>query len=236
LDKKLKMAPPTNGTGGQQEQPRLRLGSQAPDFEAETTHGNIKFHDFIGNSWTILFSHPADFTPVCTTELGEVARRSEDFKARNTKVIGLSANDLKSHAAWESDINKVNHCQVDFPIIADPTRQVSYLYDMIDEQDTTNVDQKGIAFTIRSVYIIDPKKTIRTILQYPASTGRQFDEILRIIDSLQLGDKNRITTPVNWKKGDKVIIHPSVKNEEAEKLFPGYETKLPYLRMTQLES
>ncbi|KAK3808820.1 MAG: thioredoxin-like protein [Linnemannia elongata] len=208
----------------------LRLGSIAPNFDAETTQGPIKFHDFIGNSWAILFSHPADFTPVCTTELGVVARLQPKFDERNVKVIGLSANGLESHEEWIKDINEVNDVEVKFPIIADADRKISTLYDMLDYQDLTNLDAKGIPFTVRSVFIIDPKKTIRLTLSYPASTGRNFDEILRVVDSLQLGDKNRITTPANWKHGDNVIVHPSVSNEEAATLFPGFKTVKPYLR------
>ncbi|KAF9916221.1 hypothetical protein BX616_004302 [Lobosporangium transversale] len=208
----------------------LRLGSIAPDFEAETTQGPIKFHEFIGNSWVILFSHPADFTPVCTTELGEVARLQDKFEERNVKVIGLSANGLDSHHEWVKDINEVNNVDLKFPIIADADRKISTLYDMLDYQDITNLDNKGVPFTVRSVFIIDPKKTIRLTLSYPASTGRNFDEILRVVDSLQLGDKHRVTTPANWKRGDNVIVHPSVTNEEAEKLFPGFNVVKPYLR------
>ncbi|KAF9430870.1 hypothetical protein BGZ94_003043 [Podila epigama] len=208
----------------------LRLGSIAPDFKADTTKGPIQFHDFIGNSWVILFSHPADFTPVCTTELGAVARLQNEFDARNVKVIGLSANGLESHEKWIEDINEVNDVKLNFPIIADDSREISTLYDMLDYQDLTNLDAKGIPFTVRSVFIIDPKKTIRLTLSYPASTGRNFDEILRVVDSLQLGDKNRITTPANWQHGDDVIVHPSVSNAEAETLFPGYRTVKPYLR------
>lgn len=208
----------------------LRLGSVAPDFEAKTTQGEFTFHNFIADHWAILFSHPADFTPVCTTELGVVARLQPQFEERKVKVIGLSANDLESHDKWIADINEVNDVKLSFPIIADADRKVSALYDMLDYQDITNIDSKGIPFTVRSVFIIDPKKVIRLILSYPASTGRNFDEILRVVDSLQLGDKNRITTPANWKNGDKVIVHPSVSNEEAEKLFPGFQTVKPYLR------
>jgi len=219
--------------------PNLRLGHIAPDFEAETTIGPIKFHEWIGDSWAVLFSHPGDFTPVCTTELGEVARRAEDFKKRNVKVIGLSANGLADHHAWVKDINeyggKVGPTDVQFPIIADEERKVSFVYGMLDEQDVTNRDGKGLPFTIRTVFIIDPKKTIRLTLAYPASTGRNFDEVIRVIDSLQLGDKHRITTPVNWKKGDDVIVHPSVSNEEAKTLFPEHTVHKPYLRTTPLK-
>ncbi|EIE77923.1 hypothetical protein G6F46_007726 [Rhizopus delemar] len=211
----------------------LRLGDTAPDFEAKTTKGDIRFHEFIGDSWTILFSHPADFTPVCTTELGLVAALQDEWDARNVKVIGLSANGLEEHEKWIADINEVSQVQLNFPLIADADRKVSALYDMLDHQDATNVDAKGIAFTIRSVFIIDPKKTIRLILTYPASTGRNFDEILRVVDSLQLGDKYRVTTPGNWKKGDDVIVHPSVSNELAQELFPkGVKVIKPYLRLT----
>ncbi|KAG0171723.1 hypothetical protein DFQ28_002430 [Apophysomyces sp. BC1034] len=211
----------------------LRLGSIAPDFKAETTKGEIQFHEFIGDSWTILFSHPADFTPVCTTELGLVAALQHEFDARNVKVIGLSANGLKEHHQWIADINEVTDVDLQFPIIADADRKISALYDMLDYQDATNVDEKGMALTIRSVFIIDPKKTIRLIFAYPASTGRNFDEILRVVDSLQLGDKYRITTPGNWNKGDDVIVHPSVSTEEAKEMFPkGVRVLKPYLRMT----
>lgn len=211
----------------------LRLGSIAPDFEADTTDGHIKFHDWIGENWAILFSHPDDFTPVCTTELGEVARLSSDFKQRGVKVIGLSANDISSHHKWIDDINEVGKTRVDYPIIGDHERKVATLYDMLDALDPTNVDAKGIPFTVRDVFVIDPKKVIRLKISYPASTGRNFAEILRVVDSLQLGDKYRVTTPVNWNKGDKVIIHPSVQGAEAEKLFPGYETVKPYLRFAK---
>ncbi|RUS15161.1 thioredoxin-like protein [Endogone sp. FLAS-F59071] len=213
--------------------PSLRLGSIAPDFEAKTTKGPIKFHEFIGDSWVILFSHPADFTPVCTTELGLVAALEEEFAARRVKPIGLSANDLESHEKWIADINDIQQTNLTFPIIADADREVATLYDMLDYQDLSNRDLKGIPFTVRSVFIIDPKKTIRLTLTYPASTGRNFDEILRVIDSLQLGDKYRVTTPGNWKKGDDVIVHPSVTNDEAEKLFPGFRTVRPYLRLAK---
>ncbi|CAE6430741.1 unnamed protein product [Rhizoctonia solani] len=216
--------------------PSLRLGSVAPDFSAETTQGPIRFHEWLGNSWGVLFSHPADFTPVCTTELGEVARRQKDFEARGVKVIGISANGLESHSKWIEDINEVGSkiapTNVDFPIIADADRQISTLYDMLDAVDPTNVDAKGIPFTIRTVFVIDPKKVIRLTISYPAQTGRSFDEILRVIDSLQLGDKHRVTTPVNWKKGDDVIIHPGVSDTEAQTLFPNYVTHKPYLRTT----
>jgi len=219
----------------------LRLGSVAPDFEAQTTIGPIKFHEWLGDSWGILFSHPADFTPVCTTELGEVARRAPDFAKRNAKVIGISANGLEEHEKWIKDINEFGGkttapTDVQFPIIADADRRISYLYDMIDYQDATNKDFKGLPLTIRTVFIIDPKKIIRLTISYPAVAGRNFDEILRALDAIQLGDKHRIATPVNWKKGEDVIIHASVSNNEAKTLFPNYTTHLPYLRTTPLAS
>lgn len=162
-----------------------------------------------------------------------MARKEPEFKKRGVKVIGLSANDIASHDAWIKDINEVGKTSVNFPIIGDKDRKVSTEYDMLDALDPTNVDAKGIPFTVRDVFVIDPKKVIRLKISYPASTGRHFDEILRVIDSLQIGDKYRVTTPVNWQKGDKVIVHPSVQGAEAEKLFPGYETVKPYLRFTK---
>jgi len=213
---------------------QLRLGNTAPDFEADTTNGPIKFHDFIGDSWVVLFSHPEDYTPVCTTELGAFAKLEPEFAKRNTKLIGLSANTVDSHGGWIKDIDEISGSQLRFPIIGDKERKIALLYDMIDHQDATNVDEKGIAFTIRSVFVIDPKKTIRTILSYPASTGRNTAEVLRIVDSLQTGDKHKVTTPINWLPGDDVIVHPTIKGQEAEKLFPKMTIVKPYLRFTPL--
>jgi len=212
----------------------LRLGSIAPNFKADTSAGPIDFHEFIGDNWVVFFSHPEDYTPVCTTELGAMAKLEPEFAKRGVKILGLSANTLQSHEGWIKDINEVTGACVKFPIIADKERKVAYLYDMIDQQDMTNVDEKGIAFTIRSVFVIDPKKTIRTILSYPASTGRNSNEILRILDSLQTGDKYKVTTPVNWVPGDDVIVHPSIKNEQAKELFPDFRIVKPYLRFTPL--
>lgn len=212
----------------------LRLGSIAPNFQADTTGGPIDFHEFIGDNWLVFFSHPEDYTPVCTTELGEFARLEPEFTKRGVKLLGLSANTVSSHEGWASDIKEVTGSTLSFPLVADKERKVAYLYDMIDYQDTTNVDSKGIAFTIRSVFIIDPKKTIRTILSYPASTGRNSAEVLRIVDSLQTGDKHRITTPINWVPGDDVIVHPSVQGEEVSRLFPEHRVVKPYLRFTPL--
>ncbi|KAJ4009515.1 hypothetical protein NW752_009105 [Fusarium irregulare] len=213
-----------------QEQPRLRLGSTAPNFKALTTHGEIDFHKFIDNSWTILFSHPADFTPVCTTELGAFAKLKDEFEKRGVKMIGLSANDLSSHDKWVDDINEVSNTNLQFPIIADADRKVAFLYDMINEED---MDKQAIAFTIRSVFVIDPSKKIRLTMMYPASTGRNSAEVLRVIDSLQMGDKKGIATPIDWQKGDDVIVPPSVSTEDARKKFGDVREVKPYLRFTK---
>ncbi|KAK9386587.1 thioredoxin-like protein [Lipomyces mesembrius] len=217
------------------EQPRLRLGSPAPNFKAESTHGPIDFHEFIGDSWTILFSHPADFTPVCTTELGAFAQLEEEFKKRNTKLIGLSANGLDSHEKWIEDIEEVatNGGKVGFPILADPERKIAFLYDMVDHQDLTNIDTKGVAFTIRAVFIIDPNKKIRLTMLYPASTGRNTAEVLRVLDSLQTGDKAGVTTPINWVPGQDVIVPPSVSDKAAAAKFGEFKAVKPYLRYTK---
>ncbi|KAK9359876.1 thioredoxin-like protein [Lipomyces starkeyi] len=216
------------------EAPRLRLGSKAPNFKATTTKGEIDFHEYIGEGWVILFSHPDDFTPVCTTELGAFAKLEGEFNKRNVKLIGLSANSLQSHEEWIKDIDEVAGSSLSFPIIADADRQISYLYDMLDYQDVTNRDGKGLPLTIRSVFIIDPKKTIRLILTYPASTGRNTQEVLRVIDSLQATDKYKVATPINWVPGDDVVVAASVSNADADKLFPGYRAVKPYLRLTTL--
>jgi alkyl hydroperoxide reductase subunit AhpC len=203
----------------------LRLGDAAPDFEAETTEGNIKFHDWKEGSWAVLFSHPADFTPVCTTELGRVAALKDQFAKRNTKVIGLSVDSIEHHQSWKGDIADVTGHALNFPLIADPDRTVSNLYDMIHPSASATA-------TVRSVFIIDPANKVRLTLTYPASTGRNFDELLRVIDSLQLTDKFKVATPVDWEHGDDVIIVPAVSDEDAHKLFPdGFEAKKPYLRL-----
>jgi len=214
--------------------PRLRLGSVAPNFQAETTKGPIDFHEFIGDGWVVLFSHPEDYTPVCTTELGAFAKLEPEFTKRGVKLIGLSANTIESHGGWIKDINEIAGSDLQFPIIGDKDRKIAFTYDMLDYQDTTNVDSKGIAFTIRSVFIIDPSKKIRTQLSYPASTGRNSAEVLRIVDSLQTGDKWRVTTPINWVPGDDVIVAPPVKTEEAQKIWPDMRIVKPYLRFTPL--
>ncbi|HXH04273.1 MAG TPA: peroxiredoxin [Candidatus Competibacteraceae bacterium] len=204
----------------------LRLGDTAPDFTVETTEGPISFHQWIGNSWAVLFSHPKDFTPVCTTELGEVARLKPEFEKRNVKVIGLSVDPLEDHKRWAGDIAETQGHALNFPLIADPNRVVSTLYDMIHP----NADD---TFTVRSVFIIDPNKKVRLIITYPASTGRNFKEILRVIDSLQLTDNYKVATPVNWQDGDDVIIVPALSDEEAKSRFPqGWKTLKPYLRVT----
>ncbi|KAK9379776.1 thioredoxin-like protein [Kockiozyma suomiensis] len=217
------------------EKPSLRLGSPAPNFQAETTEGPIDFHEFIGDSWTILFSHPADFTPVCTTELGAFAALKPEFDKRNCKLLGLSANGLESHGEWIKDIEEValQGSKFNFPIIADPERKIAFLYDMVDHQDLTNIDQKGIAFTIRAVFIIDPAKKIRLSLLYPASTGRNTAEVLRVLDSLQTGDKAGVTTPINWVPGEDVIVPPSVSDEAAAAKFGEFNAVKPYLRYTK---
>lgn len=208
----------------------LRLGDTAPDFEADTTEGKIRFHDWIGDSWAVFFSHPADFTPVCTTELGETARLKEEFAKRNARIIAISVDSVEDHKGWSGDIEETQGCSVNFPIIADTDHKVSQLYDMLHPGE-------GDSSTVRSVFLIDPNKKIRMTLTYPKSAGRNFDEILRVIDSIQLTDQHKVATPVNWKQGEDVIILPSLSNEEAEKLFPqGWEEKKPYLRITKQPS
>ncbi|KAK9460529.1 thioredoxin-like protein [Lipomyces oligophaga] len=215
----------------------LRLGSPAPNFQALTTEGPIDFHEFIGDSWVILFSHPADFTPVCTTELGAFAKLKDEFTKRNTKLLGLSANGIESHADWIKDIEEVAMdgpgSKFSFPIIADPERKVAFLYDMVDHQDLSNIDKAGIAFTIRAVFIIDPAKKIRLSMLYPASTGRNTAEVLRVLDSLQTGDKAGVTTPINWIPGEDVIVPPSVSDEAAKSKFGEFVAVKPYLRYTK---
>jgi alkyl hydroperoxide reductase subunit AhpC len=204
----------------------IRLGDTAPDFTAETTEGPISFHDWIGDSWAVLFSHPKDFTPVCTTELGECARLKPEFDKRNVKIIGLSVDPADSHAKWAEDIHETQGTALNFPVIADPDRKISTLYDMIHPNASET-------FTVRSVYIIGPDKKVKLILTYPASTGRNFIEILRVIDSLQLTANYSVATPVNWKDGDDVIIVPSMSDDEAREKFPaGWKAHKPYLRVT----
>ena len=203
----------------------LRIADTAPDFEAQTTEGTIQFHEWIGDHWAVLFSHPKNFTPVCTTELGEVSRLKGEFERRNTRVIGLSVDKVEDHEAWASDIHETQGHALNFPLIADADRKVSDLYDMVHP----NADD---TMTVRSVFIIDPNKKIRLIITYPASTGRNFAEILRTLDSLQLTDNHAVATPVNWTDGEDVIIVPSVSDEDAKSKFPdGWKTLKPYLRV-----
>ena len=204
----------------------LRLGDIAPDFEAETSQGKINFHEWLGDSWGILFSHPADFTPVCTTELGTVANYYPEFEKRNVKVIALSVDGVDSHMEWIKDINETQNTTVNFPIIADEDKHIAELYDMIHPNANESL-------TVRSVFIVAPDKKIKLTLTYPASTGRNFDELLRVIDSLQLTAKYSVATPANWKDGDKVVISTSIKDEDIAAKFPkGYDRVKPYLRMT----
>lgn len=205
----------------------IRLGDIAPDFEQDSSAGRIRFHEWLGNSWGVLFSHPADFTPVCTTELGLTAKLKSEFDKRGVKAIALSVDPVESHTRWIADINDTQNTTVNFPIIADGDRKVSELYDMIHPNANATL-------TVRSLFIIDPNKKVRLIITYPASTGRNFDEVLRVIDSLQLTDKHSVATPGNWKHGDDVVIVPSLQDpDEIARRFPaGYKAIRPYLRMT----
>lgn len=204
----------------------LRLGDIAPDFSAETTEGKINFHEYLGDGWGVLFSHPADYTPVCTTELGAVAKLRDEFAKRNTKVIALSVDDLESHKLWIGDINETQKTVVNFPLIADEDFKVAGLYDMIHP----NASEKA---TVRSVFVIGPDKKIKLMITYPASTGRNFDELLRVIDSLQLTAYYSVATPANWKNGEDVVVVPAIKTEDIPAKFPkGHTVIKPYLRMT----
>ncbi|WP_010521286.1 peroxiredoxin [Aquimarina agarivorans] len=206
----------------------LRLGDVAPDFTAQTSQGEINFHEWLGDSWGVLFSHPADYTPVCTTELGTVAKYSDEFTKRNVKVVALSVDGVDSHMGWIADINETQDTEVNFPIIADEDRKVSDLYDMIHP----NADN---TLTVRSVFIIGSDKKIKLIIVYPASTGRNFDEIIRVIDSLQLTAYRKLATPANWKHGDDCVVSPAVKTEDIPELFPkGHKVIKPYLRTTPM--
>lgn len=203
----------------------LQLGDTAPDFTAETTEGTIRFHEWLGGGWGILFSHPKDFTPVCTTELGEVARLKPEFEKRNCKVVGLSVDPKDSHVGWANDIKETQGHALNFPLIADADRKVSDLYGMIHPNASDT-------FTVRSVFVVGPDKKVKLTITYPASTGRNFDEILRVLDSLQLTAKHSVATPVNWRSGQDVIIVPSMSDDDAKKKFPaGWKTLKPYLRV-----
>ena len=212
----------------------LRINDVAPDFKVETTQGEISFHDWVGNGWAVLFSHPKDFTPVCTTELGALAELESEFAARNTKVIGLSVDPVSDHVAWLDDIAEVTGFRPNYPLIADTELRIAKLYDMLPASTEGSCVGRTAADnqTVRSVFIIGPDKKIKLQLTYPMATGRNFQELLRIIDSLQLTVNHKLATPANWKKGDDVIIVPAVKNEEAESLFPdGWRTVKPYIRL-----
>ena len=204
----------------------LRLGDEAPNFTAETTDGTINFHEWLGNGWGILFSHPKDYTPVCTTELGYMARIKGEFDKRGVKILAISVDPLDSHRGWMKDINETQNCTVTYPIIADPEKKVADLYDMIHPNSLDSM-------TVRSVFVIGPDKKIKLMLTYPASCGRNFDELLRVVDSLQLTAKYKVATPVNWKDGQDCIITPAVNDAEAKTLFPkGFKSVKPYLRLT----
>ena len=206
----------------------LRLGDTAPNFKAKTTEGEIDFYEYLGNSWGILFSHPADYTPVCSTELGKTALLKEEFARRNVKVLAVSVDPLDKHFGWRNDINETQNCNVDFPIIADEDRQVATLYDMIHPNASATA-------TVRSLFVIGPDKTIKLMITYPASTGRNFFEVLRVVDSLQLTSKHSLATPADWKPGDDAIVVPAVSTEDAIKKFPkGVKVVKPYLRYTPI--
>jgi alkyl hydroperoxide reductase subunit AhpC len=206
----------------------IRIGDVAPNFKSETTNGPIDFHEWIGSSWVFFFSHPADFTPVCTTEMGRTSQLADEFAARNVKPIGLSTDGVEEHMAWIKDVNDTQHTRLTFPIVADKGLKVAQLYDMIHPNESTTA-------AVRSVFIIDPDKRIRLTLTYPMNVGRNFDEILRVIDALQLADAKKVATPADWRPGGKVIIPPSISNEEAKDIFPqGWEEVRPYLRITDV--
>src|SRR5262245_30698784 len=212
----------------------VHLGSTAPDFEAETTQGKIKFHDWIGDSWAVLFSHPKDFTPVCTTELGYMAKLKPEFDKRHTKVIGLSVDPVDKHSKWAADIAETQGHAPNFPMIGDPSLSVSKLYDMLPETAGESCEGRTAAdnATVRTVYVIGPDKKVKLLISYPMTTGRNFDEVLRVIDSLQLTAKHKVATPVNWKQGEDVIIAGSVSDEDAKKTYPdGWKAPKPYIRI-----
>lgn len=214
----------------------IRIGSIAPDFTAKTTEGEIRFHDWIGDSWAILFSHPKDYTPVCTTELGYAAKLKPEFDKRNTKVIGLSVDPVENHTGWAKDIAETQGTAPNFPMIGDTDLNVAKLYDMLPEAEGGSAERRTAAdnATVRSVFIIGPDKKIKAFLVYPMTSGRNFDEILRLLDSIQLTAKHTVATPVNWKNGDDIIIPPSVSDEDAKKKFPdGWKALKPYLRVAK---
>jgi len=212
----------------------LRIGDEAPDFTAETTEGKIRFHEWVGNGWAILFSHPKDFTPVCTTELGYMARLKPEFEKRNTKIVGLSIDSVDDHKKWAKDIEETQGSKVNYPLIGDPTLTIAKLYDMIHPNASGEAKTRTATdnATVRSVFLIGPDKKIKLILTYPMSTGRNFDEVLRVLDAIQLTAKHKVATPVNWKRGEDVIILASLSDEEAKAQFPaGWKAPKPYLRI-----
>jgi alkyl hydroperoxide reductase subunit AhpC len=212
----------------------LRLGDTAPDFQAETTQGPIRFHEWLGSSWGVLFSHPKDFTPVCTTELGYMARIKPEFDKRNVKIVGLSVDPVDRHSGWAKDIEETQGTAPNYPIIGDPDLAISKLYEMLPAEASGEPSKRTAADnqTVRNVYVIGPDKKLKLILVYPMTTGRNFDEVLRVIDSLQLTAKHRVATPVNWKQGEDVIIAGSVNDEEAKKIYPqGWKSPKPYIRI-----
>jgi alkyl hydroperoxide reductase subunit AhpC len=210
----------------------LRIGDEAPNFTAETTEGTINFHDWIGNGWAILFSHPKDFTPVCTTELGTMARIKNEFDKRNTKVVGLSADPVDDHKKWAKDIEETQGAAVNYPMIGDPELKVAKLYDMLPAEATPGKRTAAENATVRTVFLIGPDKKIKLMLFYPMTTGRNFDEVVRVLDSLQLTAKHKVATPANWKQGQDVIIAGSVNDEDAKKQYPaGWKAPKPYLRI-----
>jgi alkyl hydroperoxide reductase subunit AhpC len=212
----------------------IRLGDTAPDFEADTTTGTVKFHEWLGNSWGVLFSHPKDFTPVCTTELGTVAKLKPQFDKRNVKVIGLSVDSVEDHKAWAKDIEETQGVAPNYPMIGDEDLKVSKLYNMLPAETSGGAKGRTAAdnATVRNVYVVGPDKQIKLMITYPMSTGRNFDEVLRVIDSLQLTAKHKVATPVNWQQGDDVVIGGSVSNEEAKEIYPdGWKEPRPYLRI-----
>ena len=212
----------------------LRIGAVAPDFEADTTEGRIKFHDWIGDSWAIIFSHPKDFTPVCTTELGYMAKLKPEFDKRNVKVVGLSVDPVSSHSKWADDIKETQGTAPNFPMIGDTDLSISKAYGMLPAEAGTTSDGRTAMdnMTVRTVYVVGPDKKIKLMISYPMTTGRNFDEVLRVIDSLQLTAKHRVATPVNWKQGDDVIIAGSVSDDEAKKIYPdGWKSPKPYIRI-----
>ena len=217
----------------------LLINDQAPNFQVDTTHGIIDFHEWIGSSWAVLFSHPKDFTPVCTTELGYLAQMQPEFEKRNTKIIGLSIDPIDDHKRWLADVEEVGNTVVNYPVIADTELKVAKLYNMFPSDETGSAEGRTAMTnaTVRSVFVIGPDKNIKLMIIYPMTTGRNFDEILRVIDSMQLTAKHKVATPVNWKQGEDVIIVPSVSNEEAAKIYPdGWDTVKPYLRKVKQPS